>query len=97
LGRRVRGYNIGKFGVSEKQTFINWNAFCTNIKKIIFLKNDLGLFGKTIKKILGDKEDSSSVGSSGAVEEAIRYTPAPSVAGYDPTLWDPQELGLSTF
>ncbi|XP_060079177.1 rabenosyn-5-like [Ylistrum balloti] len=54
-----------------------------------------GLFGKTIKKILGDKDtpNNSEVASSSSDNGQQGYIPAPSVAGYDPSLWDPQEPG----
>lgn len=54
-----------------------------------------GLFGKTIKKILGDKDSPNSTEAAGTSSDNGQqgYIPAPSVAGYDPSLWEPQEPG----
>lgn len=55
-----------------------------------------GLFGKAKKKILGDKDENGSFDSSDSTDVASKYkTPAPSVAGYDPSLWEPQEIGVT--
>lgn len=54
-----------------------------------------GLFGKTIKKILGDKDAPSSAEPTNTnIDNGSQaYVPAPSVAGYDPSMWEPQEQG----
>lgn len=54
-----------------------------------------GLFGKAKKKILGEKDEVEEGGSS-SLQSSVYKSPATgSISGYDPTMWEPQELGVT--
>lgn len=49
-----------------------------------------GLFGKAKKKILGEKDEVDD----GGLQSSVYKSPAVTVSGYDPAMWEPQEIGL---
>lgn len=51
------------------------------------------MFGKAKKKILGEKDEVEE-GGSFSLQSSVYKSPATgSISGYDPTMWEPQELG----
>ena len=53
------------------------------------------MFGKAKKKILGEKDEAYESSPAGIQSSVYTSPSSGALSGYDPSMWEPQELGQS--